>query len=321
MTSFSSAMSPRRHSLPCLLALSIVTVACASGHRAGTSSAPTGGTTAAGRETPGFTFTGDFSGPLGLQLYSVRTAIAKDVPGTLARVRALGFSEVELAGTYGLSAQQFRQELDRAGLRATSMHTGYERLRDSLEAVLAEARTLGVRYVGPAWIPHPQGQSFTDAMARQTAADFNRWGRAARAAGLQFFYHIHGYEFQPGPGGTLPMDVLMRETDPEAVKFELDVFWATRPGQDPSALLRKYPDRWELMHLKDMRKGVPTGDHSGTAPPDETEVPVGTGQIDYRAVLRTAKDIGLDRYYIEDETSDPFATIPQSIRWLETVRY
>ena len=86
---------------------------------------------------------GDFKGPLGLQLYSVRDAMAKDVPGTLARVRALGFREVELAGTYGLSASQFRAELDRAGLRATSMHVGYERLRDSLSAVLDEARTLG----------------------------------------------------------------------------------------------------------------------------------------------------------------------------------
>jgi sugar phosphate isomerase/epimerase len=201
------------------------------------------------------------------------------------------------------------------------MHVGYERLRDSLEAVLAEARTLGVQYVGPAWIPHPQGQPFTAAMARAAAADFNRWGRDAQGAGLQFFYHIHGYEFQPDSAGTLPMDVLVRETDPAAVKFELDVFWATRPGQDAAALLKKYPDRWVLMHLKDMRKGIPTGDHSGGANPDESEVPVGRGQIDYRAVLRAAKEIGLKRYYIEDETADPFATIPQSTRWLEQVRY
>src|SRR5919197_666216 len=87
-------------------------------------------------------FRGDFKGPLGVQLYSVRNPIAKDVPGTLARVRALGFREVELAGTYGLSAPQFRAELDRAGLRATSMHVGYERLRDSLSVVLDDARTL-----------------------------------------------------------------------------------------------------------------------------------------------------------------------------------
>lgn len=305
-----------------MLLLSVAAIGCAAGNRGAVSeNGPGGRPSAPGVTASDFRFSGDFAGPLGVQLYSVRTAIRTDVPGTLTRVRALGFREVELAGTYDLSAQQFRQELDRAGLRATSMHAGYDRLRDSLPAVLAEARMLGVRYVGVAWIPHPQGQPLTEAQARQTAADFNRWGAAARTAGVQFFYHIHGYEFQPGPSGVLPMDVLMQETDADAVKFELDVFWATRPGADPVALLRKYPNRWRLMHLKDMRQGTATNDHSGGAPPDETEVPVGTGQIDYRAVLRAAKEIGLQQYYIEDETSAPFTTIPQSTRWLQTVRY
>jgi len=312
---------PSRLLTASLLALAAAAAGCTSGRQSGSGSAAGQSGAAATTDTSGFDFAGDFDGPLGVQLYSVREAMPKDVPGTLARVRAMGFREVELAGTYGMSPQQFRQELDRAGLRATSMHAGYERLRDSLDAVLAEARTLGPRYVGVAWVPHPRGEPFTEAMARQTAADFNRWGRAAREQGLQFFYHIHGYEFQPGANGVLPMDVLMQETDPEAVKFEMDVFWAARPGADPAALLRKYPTRWALMHLKDMRKGTLTNDHSGGAPSDETEVPVGSGQIDYRAVLRAAEEIGLDRYYIEDETSAPFTTIPQSTRWLETVKY
>ena len=262
---------------------------------------------------------GDFKGPLGVQLYSVRDAIAKDVPGTLARVRALGFREVELAGTYGLSAAQFRAELDRAGLRATSMHVGYERLRDSLPAVLDDARTLGVQYVGTAWIPH-SGVALTEEGARQAAADFTTWGRAAQERGLQFFYHVHGYEFVPGPSGALPMDILIRET-PQAVKFEMDVFWISRPGADPVAWLRKYPTRWRLLHLKDMKKGTPTNVNTGSANPDETEVPVGTGQIDYRAVLRTAQEIGVEKYYIEDETASPFATMPLTVQWLERVRF
>jgi sugar phosphate isomerase/epimerase len=262
---------------------------------------------------------GDFKGPLGVQLYSVRTAIAKDVPGTLARVRALGFREVELAGTYGLSASQFRAELDRAGLSATSMHVGYERLRDSLPAVLDEARTLGVQYVGTAWIPHG-GATLTEEGAHHAAADFTTWGRAAQERGLQFFYHVHGYEFVPGATGALPMDVLIRET-PDAVKFEMDVFWISRPGADPVSWLRKYPTRWRLLHLKDMKKGTPTNVNTGSANPDETEVPVGTGQIDYRGVLRTAREIGVEKYYIEDETAAPFATMPLTVQWLERVRY
>ena len=264
--------------------------------------------------------TGDFQGPLGVQLYSFREAFKTDVPGTLARVRALGVRDVELAGTYGMSAEAFRHALDSAGLNATSMHVGYERLRDSLPAALAEAKVLGAKYVGTAWIPHPDGP-ITVQLARQAAADFDRWGKAARAEGLQFFYHVHGYEFKPGAGGVLPMDVLMQQTDSSAVKFEMDVFWASLPGNDPAALLRKYPGRWKLMHIKDMKKGVATGVHTGSANPDSTEVPTGTGQTDYRGVLRAAKEVGVEKYYLEDETARPFETVPLSIRWLETVRY
>lgn len=300
-----------------LLAAAVLAAGCA----------PNGETTpppaanAASAPGAGFRFAGDFRGPLGVQLYSFRREMAQDVPGTLRRVRALGFQEVETAGTYGMTPAQFRQELDRAGLRATAMHTGYERLRDSLPAVLAEAKTLGAQYVGTAWIPRADGKPLTVEQARQVAADFNRWGRAAREQGLQFFYHIHGYEFVPGTGGLVPMDVLMQQTDPEAVKFEMDVFWAALPGVDPAALLRRYPDRWELMHIKDMRSGVPTPNHAGTAPPDETEVPVGTGQINYREVLKAAQEIGLDKFYIEDETRDPFGSVAQSLRFLQTVDF
>jgi sugar phosphate isomerase/epimerase len=315
-------MRQMRH-LAAAIAASILAAACAArpaapgaAGAAGAAPAP-----AAGAPAGELRLAGDFAGPLGLQLYSVRDAMRADVPGTLARVRALGVREVELAGTYGMAPADFRAALDRAGLRPTSMHAPYERLRDSLDAVLAEARALGVQYVGVAWIPHPRGAPFTAAMASAAAADFARWGRAARAQGARFFYHIHGYEFRPGADGVLPMDVLMRETPAADVAFELDVFWAARPGADPAALLRRYPGRWALMHLKDMRRGTATNDHSGGAPPDETEVPVGAGQIDYRGVLRAAREAGVARYYLEDETSAPFATLPQSVAWLSRVRY
>jgi sugar phosphate isomerase/epimerase len=315
-----------RHSLPALAAALLA--ACAASPRAARSPAPTATTTAAttASATPApaagsLALAGDFAGPLGVQLWSFRNSFKADVPGTLARVRALGFEEVELAGTYGMSAAQFRQALDAAGLRATSMHVGYDRLRDSLPAVLADAKVLGVAWVGTAWIPHPDGP-MTVARAHEAAADFDRWGKAAQAEGLRFFYHDHGFEFYaPAQGDTLPMDVLMQGTDADAVKYEMDVFWTALPGVDPAAWLRKYPNRWRLMHLKDMRKGVATGVHTGGANPDSTEVPVGTGQIDYRAVLRAAKEIGVEKYYIEDEVADPFATVPQSIRWLSSVKF
>jgi sugar phosphate isomerase/epimerase len=283
---------------------------------AGTASARTA---SAQGGSPAFNFRGDFKGPLGVQLYSFRDAFKTDVPGTLTRIRALGFRDVELAGTYGMTAPQFKAALDRVGLRATSMHVGYEQLRDSTAAMLAQAKALGVRYVGTAWIPH--SGPFTAESARKAAADFNRIGKAAQAQGLQFFYHIHGYEFQPGADGVLPMDVLMTETDPNAVKYEMDVFWITRPGADPVAWLKKYPNRWKLLHLKDMKQGVATNVHTGSAPPDSSEVPLGSGKIDYKAVLRTAKQVGVDQFFIEDETKEPFSTVPVSVRWAENVKY
>lgn len=267
-----------------------------------------------------FRFTGDFDGPLGLQLYSLRNEFQTDVPGTLAKVRQMGFRTVETAGTYGMTPVQFRQELDRAGLDAVAGHVSYERLRDSTTAVLDEAAALGLDYIGVAWIPHPGGQPFTVQMAREAAADFNRWGRAARERGLRFMYHVHGYEFQPAGDGTVPFDVMVAETQPEDVAYEMDVFWVAHPGVDPAALLRKYPNRWELMHIKDLRKGVQTPDYSGHAPP-EAQVPVGTGQIDYPAVLEAAEEIGVKHYFIEDETTDPLGNIPQSTRFLEGVKY
>jgi sugar phosphate isomerase/epimerase len=257
--------------------------------------------------------------PVGVQLYSFRDAFKSDVRGTLKRVHDLGFRDVELAGTYGLTAAQFRTLLDSAGLHASSMHVAYEQFRDSLPQVLADAKTLGVRYLGTAWIPHPDGP-ISVGLAHEAAAHFNAWGRAARERGFQFFYHVHGYEFVPGDKGALPMDVLMRETDPAAVTFEMDVFWATLPGNDPVALLETYPTRWRLMHLKDMKKGVATNVKTGAANADSTEVPVGSGQIDYRGVIRTAKRLGVQKFYLEDETRDPFATVPHSIRWLRGIK-
>lgn len=309
--------------LPALLALAVLAGGCAKGDNTQSAASEASSDTAAqvasaATDSSGFNFQGDFKGPLGIQLWSVRDSMAKDVPGTLKQVHDWGFREVELAGTYGQTPAQFRQALDSAGIRATSMHVDFNRLRDSTAAALADAKTLGVQYIGTAWLPH-QGD-FTPAMARQFAADFNRIGRAARDQGLVFFYHTHGYEFKPAAGDTIPFDVLMSQSNPDDVKYEMDVFWVTRPGQDPTALLKKYPNRWVALHVKDMKKGTPTNDFSGGAPAS-TEVPVGTGQIDYRSVLRTAGEVGVKKYYIEDETTDPFGNIPKSIGWLETVKY
>src|SRR5262245_78920 len=185
-----------------------------------------------GKQSPTNTSQGigpSFKGPLGLQLYSLRAEFAKDVPGTLAKVREMGFREVEMGGTYGLTPQQFRAELDKAGLRAVSLGASFDSLRDNIDAVISNAKTFGVQYVMCAWITHQR--PFSEEAARQAIPVFNRAGEKLKAAGITFAYHIHGYEFHPHGNGTL-FDLLATELKPEFVSFELDV-WAFHGGQDP----------------------------------------------------------------------------------------
>ena len=313
-------MPPTRFLLASVAAAALAAGCKSENKPAGDSAADSAAAATPGGANAEIKYAGDFPGPVGVQLYSFREQFKGEVPATLAHVRALGFKEVELAGTYGMTAERFKQLLDSVGLQATSMHVGYEQFRDSLPAVLAMAKTLGVKYLGTAWIPHKDGP-IDEALAKKTAADFNKWGAAAHDQGIQFFYHAHGYEFKPGANGQTPMDVLMAQTDSNNVKYEMDVFWISRPGADPVAWLKKYPSRWRLLHLKDMKQGTATNVHTGSADPDSAEVPLGTGQIDYKNVLKTAKEVGVDKFFIEDETKDPFTTVPQSIRWIEAVKY
>ncbi len=257
-----------------------------------------------------------FKGPLGLQLYSLRAELTKDVPGTLAKVREMGFRDVEMGGTYGLTPQQFRAELDKAGLRAVSLGASFDSLRDNLDTVIQNAKTFGVQYVMCGWISHQR--PFSEAAARQAIRVFNRAGEKLKAAGITFAYHIHGYEFHPHGNGTL-FDLMAAELKPEFVSFELDVFWAFHGGQDPVALMRKYPRRFPLMHLKDMRKGE-KGNLTGNAP-DDWSVALGAGQIDFPAVLREAKKIGVKWYFVEEESHTPLENIPAGLRYLERVRF
>ena len=162
-----------------------------------------------------------FKGPLAVQLWSFRKDFMNDVPGTLKRVRELGFEEVELAGYYGLTAKQFRAELDRSGLKAVSMHIEYEVARDRIDEVIQDAKTLGVRFVGVPWIKSP----FTRKDCLAAIQVFNRAGRRLTANGLRFFYHLHGYEFVPDKGGKGTLfDLMMTKTNPRFVSMQLDTF-------------------------------------------------------------------------------------------------
>jgi sugar phosphate isomerase/epimerase len=197
------------------------------------------------------------------------------------------------------------------------MHVSMDDFKKDPQKVIANAKALGVRYVGTAWYPHQA--PFKESDARKAIADFNAIGKTMKDAGLQFFYHNHGYEPHPYGDGTL-LDLMIRETDPDLVKFEMDVLWTWLPNVDPVALIKKYPGRFKLMHIKDMKPGVPRGSLSGGIP-DSLKSVIGQGQVNWPEVLKAAKADGLEHYYLEDETTDPPKNIPPSVSFLEKIRF
>ena len=262
----------------------------------------------------------DYHDRIGLQLWSVREQVKADAPAALDWVKAQGFTEVETAGTGNLSAADFQQLLQDRGLKAVSAHIGYDALTKDLAGSIKTAKTLGAKYVMSAWIPHGK-EGLTPELAHKAAADFSKWGEAFRAEGITYGYHPHGFEFVPlvSEGGRTAFDILVAETKPENVSFEMDVFWVFHAGVDPTALLKKHPTRWTILHVKDIRKGAVTGLSTGKAPPTDN-VAVGTGQIDWPSVLRAAQEAGVQHFLIEDETPTPVICIPDSLKYLRGLK-
>ena len=259
---------------------------------------------------------GSFKGPIGLQLYSLRAQFAKDVPGTMAKVHSFGIKYVETASTYNLTPEDFKKLLAANELKAISGHFPYDRYRDDPEGVARDAAALGLQYAGCAWITHKD--PFDEKQCHDAAKVFNRAGEILARRGIKFFYHTHGYEFQPHGNGTL-LDLLMKETKPEFVCYEMDVFWIVHPGQNPAALLEKYGKRFELMHVKDMKKGT-KGDLTGHSDVNN-DVALGTGVMNWPEILRAAKRAGVKWYFIEDESATSEQQIPVSLRFLDEVKF
>jgi sugar phosphate isomerase/epimerase len=177
-----------------------------------------------------------------------REPFKTDIPGTLDAIRKLGVRDIEFSNLFNATAAVMRRLLDERGMTCSSYGVGYEALIKSPDAVAADAKTLGARFVRVAWIPHQA--PFTADHARAAAADFNRVGRVLRERhGLTFCYHNHGYEFAPHGDGTL-FDLLAAETDPADVAFEIDILWAHFGGADPAAVIERYGSRVKLLHWR-----------------------------------------------------------------------
>ncbi|HUY14887.1 MAG TPA: sugar phosphate isomerase/epimerase [Terriglobia bacterium] len=261
-----------------------------------------------------------FKGPYGLELYSLRNQIkrgdASTVEAALSYAKQVGYTEIEVPELYGLTAADFRKRLDQAGLPCTSLMTTYDECQNHLEDVIQNAHTLGAGNIINVWIPH--NGPFTLSVCQQAIADYNTWGEKVHAAGLRFGHHTHGYEFQPYHGRPL-FDMLIDQTHPSSVEYEMDIFWVVDAGESPVAYLQRYPNRFRLLHLKDMRKGPPVKNYTGGAPLS-WDVPLGTGRIDLKGILREALKIGVKQFYVEDESNNSRQNIIQSLHFLKTVK-
>jgi len=240
--------------------------------------------------------------PVGLQLYSVRDLLPKDFDGTLHMVRAAGYTEVEAAGYYDHTAAQFRHAMDQAGLHCISTHHGLSEMLKKSDALIEYGHQLGLDYiVSPAPArrdPAARGPMTLDDW-RYTAGELNRMGEKVKAAGMTFGYHNHSTEFD-NEGGVIFYDELLRLTDPKLVVFEMDCGWVYAAGRNPVDYLSKTPERFPLLHVKDIERGADGKTHS----PE-----MGRGAMDYRPILRAAT--GLKHYFIEQEEfdMDPFAAL------------
>ncbi len=267
--------------------------------------------------------------PLGLQLYSVREMLAKDPEGTLQQVAAAGYREVESAGYFGYSPEQVKAAMTAAGLRCVSAHHSSNDLHKSFDEIVAFEKALGVEYLicsfpgikDPSRLGdksnHGAANAFTIEDFRWNADNFNQWGRRAKAAGLQFGYHNHTMEFR-AQDGVVPLDEMMRLTDPELVTFEMDCGWVIVGGGDPVSYLRRYPTRISMLHVKDFKAA--SGPRSVTNPPPAAEL--GRGTVDYRPIFEAAKGAHIRHYFVEQEGFDmpPFEALRVDAQYMASLR-
>lgn len=257
---------------------------------------------------------------IGMQLYTVRNEMAKDFDGTLARVAALGFKEVEFAGYFDRTPQQVRAALDRHGLTSPSTHVDLASITGRLPELIETSQVIGHKYIVLPWLDDA-ARSQSDIWQRVTDT-LNRAGATARAAGIQMGYHNHHFEFVPTASGALPLDLLLERCDPALVAFELDLAWIAAAGHDPLAYFAKYPGRFPMVHVKGLRK-KPT---QGASTPIDQVLPdivdVGGDSIDWARIFSQSAQAGITHYYVEhDVPKSAFDSLKTSISYLQALRF
>lgn len=269
---------------------------------------------------------GTASGTLAAQLWTFRFDLEKDVPGTLKKIKSLGIDYVE-----GFDApfvvgnpDEFRAQLDAAGLKMFALHwNNLNDWRKDPAVIMATAKKLGAHYTGIAWLKVTKEDTVTLEIVNEAADILMKACPQAEAAGLQLYYHIHGYELQPTAPDKTFFDSFVSRIDYKCVRLEPDVFWVTYAGDDPVKFMDHYRDGVELLHIKNMADGVPTGVFTGAGfdpsdMPARDWVPLGKGKIDYKAVFEKGKQIGVKWYILEMDKydGDVYAAVDSSLNYI-----
>jgi sugar phosphate isomerase/epimerase len=248
--------------------------------------------------------------PVGVQLYTVREQAEKDLNAVLAHISMIGYKEVETYwNVYTHPAKKLQSMIVDNGMSVPSGHFDY----DGLESKLDYAKELGVQYVVCPMLPKDMWTS-ADGF-KKAAAQFNKWGEQVQKMGMQFGFHNHNYEFQKF-GNTTGFDILTQSTDAKLVCLEMDCYWITQAGQDPVAMLKKFGSRIQLLHLKDRQPGFPTTQMLG--PDAEHITEVGSGTIDWKAVIETGQQTGVKHFFVERDngSTPPFESLRISYNYL-----
>ncbi len=258
---------------------------------------------------------------IGLQLYTIRDAMNKDVPGSLHRVSDAGYKYVELAGYtdgkfYGYEPADFKKLVNDLGMEILSSHTQVEAAGitlDNAQKMAEDHAILGVKYCIQPWIV--EEARTTLASYRKMAADWNKVGSIMKDHGMIFGYHNHNFEFNTVEGKIPYFDVMLAELDKDLVTMELDMFWTTKAGQNPVEIIKKYPGRFQLFHMKDM--------YTSEAPYYTTDgeddfAAVGAGIINFKEILAVKDIAGMKYMVVEQDLPSPFDSIKMSITNLTT---
>jgi sugar phosphate isomerase/epimerase len=268
-------------------------------------------------QLPKSLFANPYGKPIGLQLYTLRDQLDKDVAGTIRQVAEIGYKDVEIYSLYKKSPAEFAKILQDHGVAASSGHYLLPDVKNKWDKHVEDAKTLGLKYMVNAILQPAERKSFDD--YKRLVDVFNKAGETAQKAGIQFCYHNHNFEFTKY-GSSTAYEYFLNTLDPKLVRFEMDCFWVTHAGQDPVSYFKKYPGRFPLLHIKDM-KDKPAPTHKLDARLG-LFAPVGQGTIDWKRIFAAAQEGGMQHYYVEQDYCErpPIEAVKLSYDYLSNLQ-